>query len=408
MAVVMSGLVTRLLPETPAQRALALAHFVNAVGSGMFMAGSVLYFTRIIGLPATQVALGLFLGAMVGLIAGIFAGRIADQYGARETQIAVMLAGTAAMTCFLFVSTLISYLAVSVLVGLVFAADKSSKAPLVRHFGGENLAGYRAYLRSTVNLAIALGSLGAGVALQLDTKIAYQVLICGRALSFLAGAVLLVRLPRVEPSKATAASGRWMALHDRPYLTATALNSVMSLHYAVPTFLLPLWIVEHTAAPKWMVSVALALNTAMIITLQVVLSRNVSDHAAAGSKMRWAGIAVAVGLALMAVAGTQSPAVAIALLVLSMAVYTLGELWHAAASMEYSFGLAAPHAQGQYSGVFGLGGGVAEALAPAVLGLAITYGWPAWLLIAAGFAAVGALSSPLIAYSLRRWRPAHL
>ncbi|WP_406315718.1 MFS transporter [Streptosporangium sp. NBC_01639] len=408
MAVVMSGLVTRLLPETPAQRALALAHFVNAVGSGMFMAGSVLYFTRIIGLPATQVALGLFLGAMVGLIAGIFAGRIADQYGARETQIAVMLAGTAAMTCFLFVSSLVSYLAVSVLVGLVFAADKSSKAPLVRHFGGENLAGYRAYLRSTVNLAIALGSLGAGVALQLDTKIAYQVLICGRALSFLAGAVLLVRLPRVEPSKATAASGRWMALRDRPYLTATALNSVMSLHYAVPTFLLPLWIVEHTAAPKWMVSVALALNTAMIITLQVVLSRNVSDHAAAGGKMRWAGIAVAVGLALMAVAGTQSPAVAIALLVLSMAVYTLGELWHAAASMEYSFGLAAPHAQGQYSGVFGLGGGVAEALAPAVLGLAITYGWPAWLLIAAGFAAVGALSSPLIAYSMRRWRPAHL
>lgn len=403
-----SGLATRLLPETPAQRALALAHFVNAVGSGMFMAGSVLYFTRIIGLPVTQVALGLFLGAMVGLIAGIFAGRIADQYGAKETQIAVMAAGTAAMTCFLFVSTLASYLAVSVLIGLVFAADKSSKAPLVRHFGGENPAGYRAYLRSTVNLAIALGSLGAGIALQVDTKIAYQALICGRALSFLAGAALLVRLPRVEPGKATAASGRWMALRDRPYLTATALNSVMSLHYAVPTFLLPLWIVEHTAAPKWMVSVALALNTAMIITLQVVLSRNVSDHAAAGSRMRWAGIAVAAGLALMATAGNQPPAVAIALLVLSTAVYTLGELWHAAASMEYSFGLAAPHAQGQYSGVFGLGGGVAEALAPAVLGLAITYGWPAWLLIAAGFAAVGALSSPLIAYSLRRWRPAHL
>ncbi|MGI5500369.1 MFS transporter [Lentzea sp. CA-135723] len=402
------AVITGLLPDTREQRALAIAHFVNAVGSGMFMAGSVLYFTRIVGLPMTQVALGLFLGAMTGLVAGILGGRIADRYGARETQIVVMIVGAAAMICFTFVTSLGAYLVVSVLIGLVFAADKSSKAPLVRHFGGENPAAYRAYLRSVVNLAIALGSLAAGIALQIDSKPAYLVLIVGRALSFLAGAAMLVRLPRVAPSHTSADSGRWIALRDRPYLAATALNSLMSLHYAVPTFLLPLWVVEHTEAPKWMVSVALVLNTAMIITLQVVLSRNVSDHVTAGVRMRWAGLAVAAGLVLMATAGTQNAEVAIGLLLLSTAVYTLGELWHAAAAMEYSFGLAAPHAQGQYSGVFGLGGGVAEALAPAVLGLAITYGWPAWLLIAAGFAAVGLLSSPLVSFALRRWRPAHL
>jgi dipeptide/tripeptide permease len=124
--------------------------------------------------------------------------------------------------------------------------------------------------------------------------------------------------------------------------------------------------------------------------------------------MLWAGVAVATGMVCMALAADRAPGVAIALLLVAIAIYTLGELWHAAASMEYSFGLAAPHAQGQYSGVFGLGGGVAEAVAPAVLGLAVTYGLPAWLMIAAGFLVIGAASRPLVDWSLSRWRPAHL
>ncbi|SDI10807.1 Major Facilitator Superfamily protein [Actinokineospora alba] len=402
------GPVARLLPETPPQRALAVASFVNALGSGMFMAGSALYFTRIVGLPMAQVALGLFIGAMVGLVAGVLAGRIADRFGARETQIVVMVAGAAAMTCYMFVTTLGPYILVSILVGLVFAADKSSKAPLIRGFGGDNPAKFRAYLRSVVNLALALGSLAAGIAIQLDTESAYLALIGGRVLAFVGGAIMLTRLPRLAPVAAPVVVGRWEALRDRPYLTATVLNSMMSLHFAVPTFLMPLWIVDHTAAPRWMVSVALALNTVMVITLQVVVSRNVSDHVTAGRRMRWAGLAVAVGMVIMAAAGDQPAGIAIALLLASMAVYTIGELWHSAASMEYSFGLAAPHAQGQYSGVFGLGGGVAEALAPAVLGLALTYGTPAWLAIAAGFLLVGAACKPLVDWSLHRWRPAHL
>ncbi|MEV7536315.1 MFS transporter [Streptomyces hydrogenans] len=391
------GPLDRLLPQPGPQRTLAAASFVNAFGSGMFMSSSALYFTRVVHLPMHQVALGLLVGAMVGLVAGIYGGRIADRWGARETQIAVMLAGAASMGCFLLVDAFWSFLLVSTLTGVVFAADKSSKAPLIRGFGGDDPAGFRAYLRAGTNLGISLGALAAGVAIQLDTAPAYLALVAGRALSFAGGALALLRLPRLAPLPAPPLSGRWDALKDRPYLAATLLNCLMSLHFAVPTFLLPLWIVEHTQSPRWMVSGVLVLNTVLVITLQVAVSRNVADTRAAGVRMRWAGVGIAAGLVLMAAAGTVPAWASVALLVAATAVYTLGELWHAAAAMEYSFGLAPAHAQGQYSGVFGLGGGLAEALAPSVLGvLALGLGTPGWLLLGALFLGVGLAARPLV------------
>ncbi|MEU0519517.1 MFS transporter [Streptosporangium sp. NPDC006007] len=396
------SLAHRLLPDRGPRRTLATSIFVDALGSGMFMSSSVLYFTRVVHLPMSEVAFGLFAGAMVGLVAGVLGGKVADRWGARETQIAVMVFGTLFMGCYLLVDTFWSYLLVSMLIGVVFAADKSSKAPLIRGFSGNDPAGFRAYLRAATNLAVALGALAAGVAIQFDTAPAYLTLVVGRALSFAGCAMVLRRLPRPAPVPTPPLNGRWEALRDRPYLAATILNGLMSLHFAVPTFLLPLWIVDHTEAPRWLVSGVLILNTVLVITLQVVVSRNVNDSESAGRRMRWAGIAIAAGLGLMLAAKEPSTWVSAALLLTATAVYTLGELWHSAAAMEYSFGLAAPHAQGQYSGIFGLGGGVAEALAPVVLGaLALGLGPPGWILLSAVFLAVGFLSRPVVAWALR-------
>ncbi|MFJ8214508.1 MFS transporter [Streptomyces sp. NPDC096033] len=396
-----------LLPASSAQRILTFATFANSFGGGMFTTASALYFTRVVGLPPGQVAIGLFAGAMTGLVAGVVVGRLADRWGSKRVHVTVMLCGGVVISCFTLVGSFWSFLTVSLVSGMIIPADVASKAPLIRGVADGNPTVFIGYLRSVTNLALAFGSVAAGFAIQIDSRPAYLALVVCRALAYVSCALILLRLPRTAAAAAEERPRGWAALRDRTYLSATLAHAVLSLNYAVSGFLLPLWIVAHTSAPRWVVSAVLVLNMAFVVLLQVRVSRGVHDVRTAGQRMAWAGAAFAAGLTLMALAGGPSRWVATGLLMGGMAVFALGELWYAAASTEYCFGLAPARLQGQYAGVFGLGSGVVEAVAPAVMSLLpLGMGLPGWLLLGALLLSVGLASRPLVAWAARTGRTA--
>lgn len=223
----------------------------------------------------------------------------------------------------------------------------------------------------------------------------YIALIVGNAVSFLVSAAILTNLPHLPPVLLPGAQRRLTALTDRLYLTVTLLNGIMSLHHAIPTFALPLWIIGYTDAPRWLVSVGLLVNTLMVVAFQVRASRGVNNCRSAAQRFRWAGGALFVGIALIAGAAELQVWSAALVLVLAVVVYTLGELWQQAAAFEFSFGLALAPAQGQYSGVFGLGQGLASAAAPGLLAVTcLNWGSVGWLTLGALMLVIG-LVTPL-------------
>ncbi|HVB45012.1 MAG TPA: hypothetical protein VNF47_20240 [Streptosporangiaceae bacterium] len=96
-----------------------------------------------------------------------------------------------------------------------------------------------------------------------------------------------------------------------------------------------------------------------------------------------------------------------AVMLAGIGLHTVGELWYTAGSLELRVRLAPAHAQGQYSGVFGFGTGLAGAVAPSVLGLlCVTWGAPGWLLMGGFFVAIGLIMPKVVGWA-ERTRPAN-
>jgi hypothetical protein len=187
-------------------------------------------------------------------------------------------------------------------------------------------------------------------------------------------------------------------LRDRRYLLASLLNGLFAIHFIIQSVGLPLWIVYHTRAPRWWVSVLLIINTAMVITLQVRTSRGSGDVVRAAKIFARSGVLIAAACVLYSLAAGVDPVAACLILVMGMVAHTFGELYSSGASWGIGYGLARQDLQGQYQGAFGLGWGISGVIGPSIVAAtAISLGRVGWLILAGGFLIVGAAFRPLVA-----------
>lgn len=394
-----------IVPEPGAQRVLAVITLINRLGSGLFMTSSALFFTRSMAMSVGEVGIGLGTAALVGILAGIPVGHLADLLGARETYAVALAAEGLAMASLMFVRGFAGFVVAICCVELAAAASEATRGPLVREIAGDDPVRFRAYLRAIVNFAVMLGAGLAAVAIQIDTREAFIALIAGNAASFFLAAALVSRLPRITPTRTARQAATWVVLKDRPYIVVNILNAIMSIQYGILLFALPLWVVGHTDAPRWLVGATVVVNTLMVIALQVRASRHIGDPHSAGVTMRRAGTAFLFSTVLIGLSANLPWFAAAILVFAGIVVHSIGEIWHGSAGYELSYSLAAPHAQGEYSGLFTMGTGIANAVAPLVLGLlCIQWGTAGWITIGLILASAGSLFPRVVSWSERTRR----
>ncbi|MEV6329160.1 MFS transporter [Streptomyces sp. NPDC051909] len=393
-------------PEAGPQRALIAASFVSRVGNGLFNAAAVLYFTFVVHLPATQVGAGLTIAGLCGLAAGIPAGNLADRYGPRAVSLTAQAVLALTMASFVLIDSWLAFTLVATLDRLAATASGAAGGALVARVGGERPAAFRARLRTFVNLGVVVGTLGAAVALQIDTRPAYTALILANAASFAcAGLIVLIGVPNYRPLPKPENHRQWSVLADRPYVSFVALYSAMGLQYQAVSLLLPIWLAAHTDAPRWTVAAVYAVNSGVCVLLQSRLGARVETPRQGGRAFRRAGLLFLISCPLMALTADVPVWVAAALAVLAVCVHSIGEVWESSGGYALGFGLAPDHAQGQYQGLFGIGFNAGQALAPLVLtGAVLALGHTGWLLLGVFLAALGAAGPPVAAWA-ERTRP---
>ncbi len=396
-----------LIPAPGPLRRFALANLVNTVGSGLYLTGSALFFTRVVGLSVDQVATGLALATAVGLALMTVCGRLSDRFGAKPVYVALLLVQAAAMVWFTQVHGYGWFLAAATVSAIADRGISGVVGALVHVVSDQqDRAVARAQLRTTSNIGMGGGTLLAGAALAVDTHLAYLALIAGNAVMFLLAALIVARMPVHGRPAARRTAGertrRAGPLRDRRYLALTAANGLLSLHAGILSFAVPLWIADHTAAPTWTVSLVLIVNMVLVIVLQVKVSGSATDIPASARMARWAGITLASSCAIMAATPYLGAVLAVLTLVAWVTVFSLGELTQSAGQFYYGFALAPDEAMGAYQSVFALGQGVVRALAPLLLtATVLDHGSAGWLALGALVGLAGWLTAATATWAAR-------
>jgi len=388
-----------LLPADPSERALTLATLVNTTGTGVFIGVSAIFFTQSAGLSAGQVGLGLTIAGFFGLLAGVPAGHLADVRGPRDLLAGLAISEGVAVALYPLAHGFAQFVLIASVVSVLDRGSLAVRNGLIASIGApERRTELRAYLRVVTNLGITIGAPLGGVALAFDTRAAYVTVVLVDAVTFVVAGLLVLRIPRVAPRPHQAGEPRLAVLRDGPFVAVTVAHAVLALHFTLLEVTVPLWVVRHTDAPKWVVGVLLLVNTVTIVGLQVRLTRPVVTPRDGARALRLAGVLLLAACIVFAASGRGSPAGSVALLVAATLVGAFGEIYQSAGGWAASYGLAPDQHVGQYQGFFSTGMAASTMVGPALLtALCVTWGPWGWVVAGLVFCTAGLVLTPLIA-----------
>ena len=413
-----SGL-RQLIPPTPLSRRLALQSLLFATGEGTFLTGSAVFFTQVVGLSAAQVGLGLTVAGVVSFIVAYPAGRVVDVLGPKRMWSASALIGALMFGLWPFMSGFASYLLMVVAFEIVGNAGGAGRNAYILDVMPEaERVETQAYMYSSLNVGFTLGAIIGGVALAFDNLTVMRWLPVLTLVLGLLNAYWISRLPRAShdlrvanrvkradrdptapreriPGKGPLRNVGWMVLN---LFAGTMFTNQVLLNVVIP-----LWLVEATDSPHWLLAWLFGTNTVLCIFLPAYTSRGVRtvDHAI---RAIWISAAFFVVSCLITMVTHSTTGLLTILLVwLGHVAVTGAELANSAGNFAFEALLMDPRRRGEYGGVAEVFGTLGGRWAPAAYTfLALSWGGPGWLVIA-GIVVVAALGTGPAAHAAQRF-----
>jgi MFS family permease len=350
-----------------------------------------------------EVGTALSIAAGVALLAGLPLGHLADRMGAREVLVALMAVITLLSAGLLLVEQWWQFVLLATALAIF---DRGSAAVRQALIAGLLPRGSRsstkAYLRSITNVGMTIGTGVAAIALHFDTRAAYVTVLYVDVATYAVCALLTAGLPRVPRAGGEHALGMFHALRDLPFVALTLVSAVLSVHYWIVDLAMPLWVVNHTDAPKAVVSVLVVVNTVVVVAAQVAVARRVESMVSAARATVASGLLMVVACAAFGLSAGAGLVMAVVWLLTAALVHVVAEMLQASASFHVGFELPPDHAQGQYQAVWGLGYGVASFLAPTLMALLpLGLGVPGWWLLGGILLAAALLFVPTLRWAER-------
>jgi MFS family permease len=385
-------------------RILGATAFVDAAGTGVFMASIAIFLVTLAGLSVDDVGFGFSLAGFAGFAATIPMTAVSARVGPRAFFFWTSLVRVVAFLLYLAVGSLAAFAAVASLVSVASAGWFPTQQALIGSLlADEDRVKVMASVRAVRNLGYAVGGLGATAALALGGRPAFVTVVVANAASYALCAWLYAKLPRVE-TEVAAARRRVPALRDPRYVGLMLTSVVFGLSLVLLQIGIPLWVAKRTDAPHALAGAVVVVNTLLVVLLQVRAARGSETVAGATKLLRASAVGFAICCGLFAAAGKLDPVTASIAIVAGAVALTWGEMLESAAWWTVSFELAPAERRAEYLGVFSLNYEIVFIAGPTLMALLVNSGLAGWGVLAALFLAAALAARLLVKGATERPR----
>lgn len=373
-------------PSVGSHRRFVTAIGIDAVGSGVFMPVSMLYFLVTTDLSLVQVGAAISIASALALPAGPLLGGLVDRYGAKQVLLTGNLCQAAGFLAYLATDSFVGLTLWTVVVTVGRTAFWGSYGNIVAAISApgerEKWFGFLGALR---NVGFAVGGLFSGLAITVGTQPAYVCVVLVNAASYVVAFLLLLAVPPTPRAGHRPAGDGWgTVLRDRPYRVLWANQLLYSTAMMVLNVAIPVYATVVLGLPGWVTGAVFTVNTVMVGFGQGLVVRGMTGH------VRWRVLLVTdlvFGVSFVVLLGASWLPVAVGTLVVLLGgvVYTVGELLGGPVLGALSAEAAPEHLRGRYLSLIQLAWNLASTVAPVLFAWLLGRGAsPLWLVLLAG------------------------
>lgn len=373
------------IPVLAGNRRFVGATVIDAVGNGLIIVFTVVYFAKTTDVSIAGVGVAMTVARFLALPTALVVGPMIDRWTARRTAVVGNLVSTVGYVGFFFTDAAWSIVLVVFLVQVGHTTYWTSSGGLVVLAAPEHRrTRWFGFIQAIRNTGLGLGSaLGAFVFAIGDVTGLYAIVLANAATFLLAAFLLAAWRPASAPEASdgapgtetppTAAGSYRTVLRDRRYVLLIGVNVTQVFAQMLLNVLLALYIVEALKRGAWLAGAMIVLATVQVALLQTVVTRWTENHRPT-RVIALAAVLTAVAFALLALLYVVPGWAVVAGLVVAMIVFTCGEMVGFPAIDNLSVSLAPEGIRGRYLAVFQLSWTVGQVSAPALLTLLLAAG----------------------------------
>ncbi|WP_290815138.1 MFS transporter [Halovivax sp.] len=314
---------------------VAVARFVNVLGSGIVYPFATLYFYREVGIPFTLVGTGLFANSVGLAIGTLIGGFLADRYGRRPVMVASMALAAPSLAAYALVTTAAEFVVVAAVAGTVMGLFTPASQAMIADLTDDE-ARDRAYalLKVASNAGFGAGFVLGGLIYGVTQT---GVFVANGATSAVVALVLLAALPR-SPAAERLETGvgsvretvrAWGRSVTHPtILGLAALNVGFAIMYAQMNSTIPVHAEATFDLTSEQLGTLFVLNPLVIVLFQLPIVARIADWRRTRGLLVSAGFWTASFVAVFLSYGAPW-AIGVGLIGAFLVLRTIGEILHA-------------------------------------------------------------------------------